>query len=69
MDTKPLLIRLTDDERAALERLRVESGARSWAEVIRTLIAGGFPPKAQAVKKPDQPAPFKSRLKGDWKAP
>lgn len=49
MDSKPFIIRLNDAEREVLERMRVSSGARSWAEVIRALIAGEAQGRAETV--------------------
>lgn len=85
-----MIFDLTDDDRSALERLRVARGLRSHAETLRALIRGegGEPPTAtpQAPKpsfshgrsktvvvppkreRAEAPA-FKSRLKGEWKAP
>lgn len=43
MKPKRMIFDLTDDDREALERIRVEFGARSHAEVIRRLIRSSDP--------------------------
>jgi hypothetical protein len=79
MKPKRMIFDLTDDDREALERIRVELGARSHAEALRLLIRKGGAPddppapvRPKLTPAPAKPAPkaeFKSRLKGQWKAP
>lgn len=78
-----MIFTISDDERAALEKVRQRRGLRSHAEALRFLImdavSSGLPtPERQAEMKaevarrqakPAAPAEFKSRLKGQWKAP
>jgi hypothetical protein len=75
-----MIFALTDEDRAALEAHRVRLGLRSHAETLRALIRSGasepvvvriisdedFSP-IEPKPKADKPAPFKSRLKGEWK--
>jgi hypothetical protein len=84
MSEKPkrLIFTVEDEDLAALEAIRRNRGLRSHAETLRVLIrqaaSSGLPtPERQAamkvaVQKAQRkvaPAPFKSRLKGEWKAP
>jgi hypothetical protein len=79
---KRMIFDLTDTDREALEAIRKHRGHRSQAETLRELIrqaaSSGLPsPERQAEIKPQiaakraaaKPAPFRSRLKGEWKAP
>lgn len=53
-DGKLFTVRLTDEERAALDAYRAANGLRSEAEAIRHLISSGA--VARAVRTPDQAA-------------
>lgn len=69
---KPFNIKLSDEDRAALERIRAARGLRSSAEALRDLIAEADPVVAKvkpAAKAVEKAAPFVTRLKGEWKAP
>lgn len=86
-----MIFDLTDDDRAALEKLRAARGHRSQAETLRELIRGGIveiqtseptvavaatpipadaPRFVKGIREPaEKPEAFKTRLKGEWKAP
>ncbi|WP_332763953.1 hypothetical protein [Phenylobacterium sp.] len=76
---KPFNIKLSDEHRVKLEAYRASRGLRSEADAVRDLIERsaatslglttiGTPPMARA-EAVESGKPFKSRLKGDWKAP
>ena len=77
-DAKLFTVKLTAEERERLEAHRAAMGLRAQTDVVRYWIAQT--PGAHAMKTVDdvrrdqsvpRPAtkPFKSRLKGEWKAP
>lgn len=76
---KRFIATLSDDEHAALDRIRAAMGLRSKAEAVRALIAKhdlrGAPIVARlptafieqvAKDRADAGEPFKTRLKGEW---
>jgi hypothetical protein len=80
---KPFNIKLSDEHRAKLEAYRAARGLRSEADAVRDLIeraeevatpsapvrgdGAAFTARADAFLR--EAKPFKSRLKGEWKAP
>jgi hypothetical protein len=54
-----MIFDLTDDDREALERIRVELGARSHAEALRLLIrrgvTSGVTPRPNLTQRPAKP--------------
>jgi hypothetical protein len=76
----PTSLRIPEATRVRVEKWAAEQGIprnAAYVQLIeRGLAAAGPHPglnerplKAKAVGAPAQPEPFKSRLKGEWKAP